>query len=166
MDQKGHIMDQKGLKICKGKYRVFFPQRNFSQQNWGVTPSLMETSCQVQGVSKKTSFCQNWPWQILLLTVRNPYETFANTSKTPSPSLTTSKCVSTYDEFVPNCFVVFSSSMSYSFAQNKDASKAAIQSASVILSFNIVPQKEGYQELYAWAPGRFFCPISRCKGPK
>ena len=62
-----------------------------------------------QGVSKKTSFCQNWPWQILLLTVRNPYETFANTSKTPSPSLTKSKCVSTCDEFVPNCF--FSSSL-------------------------------------------------------
>ena len=61
----------------------------------------------LQGVSKKTSFCQNWPWQILLLTVRNPYETFANTSKTPSPSLTTSKCASTCDEFFPNCFVVF-----------------------------------------------------------
>ena len=54
----------------------------------------------IQGVSKKTSFCQNWPWQILLLTVRNPYETFANTSKTPSPFLTTSKCVSTCNELI------------------------------------------------------------------
>ena len=56
---------------------------------------------------KKTSLCQNWPWQILLLAVRNPYETLGNTSKTPSPSLTTSKCASTCDEFFPNCFVVF-----------------------------------------------------------
>ena len=56
---------------------------------------------------KKTSFCQKWLWQILLLTVRNKYETLANTSKTPSPSLTTSKCASTCDEFFPNCFVVF-----------------------------------------------------------
>ena len=47
------------------------------------------------------------PWQILLLPVRNPYETLGNTSKTPSPSLTTSKCASTCDEFFPNCFVVF-----------------------------------------------------------
>ena len=47
------------------------------------------------------------PWQILLLAVRNPYETLGNTSKTPSPSLTTSKCASTCDEFFPNCFVVF-----------------------------------------------------------
>ena len=97
--------------------------------------------------------------------MRNPYETFANTSKTPSPSLTTSKCVSTYDEFVPNCFVVFSSSMSYSFAQNKDASKAAIQSASVILSFNIVPQEEGYQELSAWAMADFFAQFPGARVP-
>ena len=26
----------------------------------------------IQGVSKKTSFCQNWQWQILLLIMRNP----------------------------------------------------------------------------------------------
>ena len=70
-------------------------------------PAIYTNIYNIQGVSKKTSFCQNWRWQILLLTVRNPYETFANTSKTPSPSLTTSKCVSTCDEFVPNCFVVF-----------------------------------------------------------
>ena len=27
----------------------------------------------VQGASKKPSFCESWSWQILLLTVKNPY---------------------------------------------------------------------------------------------
>ena len=58
-------------------------------------------------VPQKTSFCENWPWQILLLAVRNPYWTFANTSKIPKPTLTSSKCVGTCDEFVSNCLVVF-----------------------------------------------------------
>ena len=30
----------------------------------------------IQGVSKKTSFCQNWPWQILLMIMRNPLSFF------------------------------------------------------------------------------------------
>ena len=58
-------------------------------------------------VSQKKFLLSKMPWQILLLAVRNPYETLGNTSKTPSPSLTTSKCASTCDEFFPNCFVVF-----------------------------------------------------------
>ena len=61
----------------------------------------------LQGASKKTSFSENWPWQILLLTVRNPYWTFANTSKIPSRSLASSKCMGTCDEFIPYCLVVF-----------------------------------------------------------
>ena len=44
----------------------------------------------IQGASKKTFFSECWPWQILLLTVRNPFWTFANTSKIPSPSLASS----------------------------------------------------------------------------
>ena len=59
------------------------------------------------GCLKKNFLLSKMPWQILLLAVRNPYETLGNTSKTPSPSLTTSKCASTCDEFFPNCFVVF-----------------------------------------------------------
>ena len=56
---------------------------------------------------KKTSFCQKWLWQILLLTVRNPYENFANTSRTPSLSITTSKCVSICDKHAQIALLYF-----------------------------------------------------------
>ena len=74
------------------------------------------------GCLKKNFLLSKMPWQILLLAVRNPYETLANTSKTPSPSFTASKFVSlsTCDDL---------------------SSKAAIQSASAILSCNGVSQE-------------------------
>ena len=40
------------------------------------TPNRSSAVSQVQGVSKKTSFCQNWPWQILLLIMKNPLSFF------------------------------------------------------------------------------------------
>ena len=35
-------------------------------------PAIYTNIYNIQGVSKKTSFCQNWPGQILLLIMRNP----------------------------------------------------------------------------------------------
>ena len=34
--------------------------------------TLHDKNVNLQGVSKKTSFCQNWQWRILLLIMRNP----------------------------------------------------------------------------------------------
>ena len=70
-------------------------------------PAIYTNIYNIQGVSKKTSFCQNWRWQILLLTVRNPYENFANTSRTPSLSITTSKCVSICDKHAQIALLYF-----------------------------------------------------------
>ena len=51
-------------------------------QFWEGRPQWAYHTCPkvIQGASKKTSFSESWSWQILLLTVRNPYWTFANTS--------------------------------------------------------------------------------------
>ena len=38
--------------------------------------NIMTLTNFIQGVSKKTSFCQSWPWQILLLIMRNPLSFF------------------------------------------------------------------------------------------
>ena len=101
-----------GEEICENN--------SFIQNQMALGVTFLETE-DLQGVSK-TSFCRNWLQQILLMILRNPDETFANTSKTPSPSFTASKFVSlsTCDDL---------------------SSKAAIQSASAILSCNGVSQE-------------------------
>ena len=45
-------------------------------------PHLLTFVLCIQGVSKKTSCSQSWPWRILLLTVRNQNIAFASASKT------------------------------------------------------------------------------------